>query len=217
MLKLYGIEISNFYNMVKHTFLEKGVEFEAVITPPSQDAEYLVKSPMGKIPCLETPDGFLCETNVILDYLEASIPQPALMPADAFASAKVKELMRITEHYIDAPARRHLGAVFFGADISDAAVQEVKPLMERGLAALENRLSDGPYACGEQFTLADIFICHAVGLANNICQAIYEWDITSNQPKLTTLMANITARETTAVVLADLDKAITAFMASREQ
>ena len=34
--------------------------------------------------------GFLSETNVILDYIEAAHPSPALVPADAFAAAKVR-------------------------------------------------------------------------------------------------------------------------------
>ena len=70
MLKLHGFAVSNFYNMIQHTLLEKGIEFEEVMAVPSQDNEFLEKSPMGKIPCLETPQGFLAETDVILDYLE---------------------------------------------------------------------------------------------------------------------------------------------------
>jgi glutathione S-transferase len=59
MLRLHGAPISNYYNMVKSTLLEKGVEFEEVMAPPSQEPGYLNRSPMGKIPCIETERGFL--------------------------------------------------------------------------------------------------------------------------------------------------------------
>ena len=93
MIKLYGAPLSNYYNMVKVALLEKGLAFEEVLTPPSQDAGYLAKSPMGKIPCIETPDGFLAESIAILEYLEAVAPSPSLLPSNAFEQAKVRALL----------------------------------------------------------------------------------------------------------------------------
>ncbi|MDZ7683926.1 MAG: glutathione S-transferase N-terminal domain-containing protein [Gammaproteobacteria bacterium] len=58
MIKLYGFPISNYFNIVKIALIEKGVDFEFVDTRPSQDDDYLAKSPMGKVPCIETEDGF---------------------------------------------------------------------------------------------------------------------------------------------------------------
>ena len=84
MIKLYGAPLSNYYNMIKVALIEKGLSFEEVLTPPSQDAGYLAKSPMGKIPCIETPDGFLAESIAILEYLEAVAPSPSLLPGTAF-------------------------------------------------------------------------------------------------------------------------------------
>jgi len=135
MLKLYGSPISNYYNMVKHTLLAKGIPFEEVAAGPSQEPDYLRKNPRGKIPCLETPQGFLSETNVIMDFLEDTHPQPALYPADAYARAQVKQIMRIVEHYIEAPSHRFVGTVLFGAPKSPAMVKEVRPEVELGLAA----------------------------------------------------------------------------------
>ncbi|MEE9254525.1 MAG: glutathione S-transferase N-terminal domain-containing protein, partial [Pseudomonadales bacterium] len=59
MLKLHGFPISNYFNMAKIALLEKGIEFEEVTTRPSQEDEYLDRSPMGKVPCLETDAGFI--------------------------------------------------------------------------------------------------------------------------------------------------------------
>ena len=77
MIKLHGAPLSNYYNMVKTALLEKNISFEEVLTPPSQNPDYLAKSVMGKIPCIETKRGFLAETHAILDYLEESHATPA--------------------------------------------------------------------------------------------------------------------------------------------
>ena len=81
-MKLHGFPLSNYYNMVKHAVPRKRFACEFVETRPSQDATFLLKSPMGKVPLLETEQGFLTETNVILDYLEGAILQSRCCPTD---------------------------------------------------------------------------------------------------------------------------------------
>jgi len=76
-MKLHGMPLSNYFNMAKHAVLAKGIACEFVNTRPSQEADYLAKSPMGKIPLLETERGFLTETDAILDYLDEAFPGPA--------------------------------------------------------------------------------------------------------------------------------------------
>jgi glutathione S-transferase len=70
MLKFYGFPCSNYANMVNLALLEKGIPFEYVLTYPDQSPAVLAKSPRGKVPFLETPQGFINEASVILDYLE---------------------------------------------------------------------------------------------------------------------------------------------------
>jgi len=57
MLKLHGFSVSNYYNMAKFALLEKGLAFDEVSAMPSQEADYKAKSPMGKVPCIETDKG----------------------------------------------------------------------------------------------------------------------------------------------------------------
>ncbi len=67
MLRLHGFSSSNYYNAVKLALLEKGLEFDEVLTYTGADEhhqpEYLEKSPLGKVPCLETDDGFISESR----------------------------------------------------------------------------------------------------------------------------------------------------------
>ena len=82
MLKLSGFHISNYHNKVRIILLEKGIAFEEDSScRPSQNEEFLARSPMGKVPVLELDRGRrLSESAVITDYLEESFPQKPLLP-----------------------------------------------------------------------------------------------------------------------------------------
>ncbi|EGG28234.1 hypothetical protein IMCC3088_647 [Aequoribacter fuscus] len=54
--------------------LSSGIDFEEVAAVPGTDPTSLDKSPLGKIPCIETPRRFLSETGLILAYIEACYP-----------------------------------------------------------------------------------------------------------------------------------------------
>ena len=83
MITLCGFPISNYYNKVKLALLEKGVPFqEEHVMTGSQEEAVLSASPLGKIPFIRTPQGALCESQVIVDWIEAAYPQPALVPAE---------------------------------------------------------------------------------------------------------------------------------------
>ncbi|HNF99774.1 MAG TPA: glutathione S-transferase N-terminal domain-containing protein, partial [Pseudomonadota bacterium] len=76
MLKLCGFPISNYFNKVRLALLEKGVPHELDITAfPSQEAQFRQRSPMGKIPFLQTEHGILCESQIICEYIEELHPE----------------------------------------------------------------------------------------------------------------------------------------------
>ena len=74
MIKLYGLEISNYYAAVKAFMLEKGFQFEEVEIAPSYSEPYIELSPMGKMPFIEVDEGYLSETSAILGFLENCVP-----------------------------------------------------------------------------------------------------------------------------------------------
>ena len=135
MLKLHGFAVSNYFNMVRMALMEKGAPFEIVETYPSQESTYLARSPLGKVPCLETGHGFLSETSVMLDYIEDVAPTPAFYPADPFKRAQVRQAIAMMELYIELPARRLYPGVFFGGSNSEATVAEVEPVLRKAWRA----------------------------------------------------------------------------------
>jgi glutathione S-transferase len=184
MLKLYGFAVSDYFNMVKHALLEKGVAFEEITVFPDQAPEYLAKSPMGKVPCIETEQGFLCETTVILDYLEAAYPEKPLLPADAWQQAKVRELVKVSELYIELAARRLLPALLAGAPVADSVKAEVREVLEKGVRAVNALASFSPFVCGEQQTLADIVLRYSLGIAKLAAGSVLKWDLLEGNAEL---------------------------------
>lgn len=156
-LKLYGFPLSNYYNKVKLALLEKSIAFEEVRVPQmgSKTDEMLAMSPLGKVPWIETEQGSLCESQVILDYIEARWPDTALIPADPFQAAKVREINTFLELHVELCARQLYPQAFFGAALPEKYVARVRADLEKHLAAFKRLVVFGPYVAGDTFTIAD--------------------------------------------------------------
>jgi len=202
MIKLYGAPISNYYNMVKVALIEKGIDFEEVLTPPSQDPAYLNQSPMGKIPCIETPDGFLSESLPILEYLESLESDAPLLPLDAFAQAKAREISQVIELNVELVARRGLGGLR-GKPVADLTISEMQRDLPKGCAAVARLTQFGPFICGETFTYADIVGFFSLILANRIAIAVADTDLMALIPGAQAWFEMMQSRPSVARALAD--------------
>lgn len=215
MLKLYGFGLSNYYNVVKLTLLEKGIEFTEIDTRPSASNGHLERSPMGKIPCLEIEDGrTLSESQVILDYIEETRPEPALYPADAFERAKVRELLRIIELYLELPARRLFPQAFFGQTVTDQTRREAGELISRGAAALARLGRFHPYIVGDVFTYGDISAVIHLPIVSRASKAVLGQDVLADIPELPAYLGRLRERPAVIRVLDDQNQAMAAFMRS---
>ena len=156
MLTLCGFPISNYYSKVKLALLEKGVAFtEEPVPTMSTEETVLADSPLGKIPFIRTPDGSLCESQAIMEYIEAAYPQPPLMPADAYAAAKVRELIIFIDLHLELVARELYLQAFFGGKVSDSAKARIRTQLEKNIAGFKRLVKFSPYAAGDVFSQAD--------------------------------------------------------------
>ena len=156
MIVLCGLPLSNYYNKVKLVLLEKGVPFtEERVSTGSREEAVLAASPLGKIPFVRTPQGALCESQVIVDWLEAAYPEPALVPAEPFAAAKVRELATFVDLHLELVARELYGQAFFEGTASEGTQQRVRKTLERHIPAFQRLARFAPYVAGDTFTLAD--------------------------------------------------------------
>jgi glutathione S-transferase len=203
MLKLHGFVVSNYFNMVKMALIEKGIDFEFVENRPSQEENFLAKSPMGKAPCIETDEGFLSETSVILEYLEERFDGPALMPSEPYARAKVRELMKEIELYIELPARTCFAQAFFGGSVSDEVKETAKANLIKGVACLKRNASFSPYVAGDALTYADIMFMYSVSLAGACAKRVLDMDLLADLPEAQVLSKRLAERDSAKQVAAD--------------
>lgn len=195
MITLYGFAISNYYNKVKFALLEKGIAFQEQMAAPSQDPAFLSRSPLGKIPYIETPAGFLSESQAIIEYLEDAYPQNPLYPADAYQRAKCRELLQHLELNVELIARRLYGEVLFNKPVSAETKDEVKQKLQIGLSGLAKLLRLAPFALGEEFGMADIMLWPHLQLVGFVTDKIYGEDLVkANIPGIADYLALIETR-----------------------
>ena len=212
MLKLHGFAVSNYYNMVKLALLEKELPFEEVPFFGGQTPQALAVSPRGKVPVLQTEHGFISETGVILDYIEQTQPGKALLPADAFGQAKVRELLREIELYIELPARTCYAEAFFGAAGEPLIKERARADLLAGFATLKRNGEFAPYVAGEQLTIADLMFCFSVDLACAVGKKVLNIDFLADFPQAQALLQLLGENPHMARVVADKDAAMPAFL-----
>lgn len=180
MITLHGFSASNYYNKVKLALLEKNLPFEEALVWVGETD--LAASPLGKVPYLSTDEGTLCESTVMLEYLEARHPQPPLLPADPFAAAKVRELLRFLELHLELVARNLYPEAFFGGKVSDAAKEKTGQQLEKNIQAFGRLARFAPFVAGDRFTLADCAAAVHLPLVGAATRAIYGRDFLADLP-----------------------------------
>ena len=178
MITLHGFPVSNYYNKVKLVLLEKGIAFtEAAAHPMKMSSADVASSPLGKIPFITTPQGTLCESQAIVDFLEAAYPTPPLLPTDPFAAAKVRELTTYIDLHVELVARQLYPQAFFDGTVSESTQTRVRTQLEKNIAALKSLIKFAPYAAGATFTQADCAAFASLPLVGMACKAIYGEDL----------------------------------------
>jgi len=180
MLKLCGFAASNYHNKVKFALLEKGVPFEEELAWVGQtDAAC---SPLGKVPYLKTEQGGMCESAVMLEYIEQTYPQNPLLPADPFAAAKVRELALFLDLHLELVARNLYPEAFFGGKVSDSTKEKTAAQLEKNIAAFAKLAKFAPFVAGDRLTLADCAAVTHLPLVSGATKLIYGKDFLADLP-----------------------------------
>ena len=178
MIVLCGFAVSNYYNKVKLALLEKGLAFTEELVPTGRtDEATLAASPLGKVPFIRTEHGTLCESQAILDYLERAHPDPALMPADPWQGAKVRELSIFIDLHLELVARELYPKAFFGGALGADAVEQVRVRLQRNIAGFQRLARFEPFAAGASFTQADCAAWASLPLVSMATKAVYGQDL----------------------------------------
>lgn len=212
MINLCGFAVSNYYNKTKLVMLEKGIDFTEEQVFPSQDEALLQRSPLGKIPFIETERGCLSESQVILEYLEEAYPETPLYPADSFERAKCRELIQHLELNLELHARRLYKEAFFGGTVSEETKTEVKEKLEIGLKGLARLAKFSPFIAGATYTAADCVAWLHFFMISLTTQKIFGTDmLAAHFPDVANYMQFIETRPAVQKVAADRAAAMAAF------
>jgi glutathione S-transferase len=182
MLTLVGFAVSNYYNKVKIQLLEKGVPFEEALNWATKDEATLACSPLGKVPFVRTAQGALCESQVIVEYIEDAYPQVPLMPSDPFARAKVRELTTFVELHLELVARRLYPQAYFGGKLEQSVIDATRKELERNVAAFARLAKWSPYVAGDAFTVADCAAIVHLPLISGATKAVWGEDVLAATP-----------------------------------
>jgi glutathione S-transferase len=100
---VFGLPESVYVRIVQLVLEAKGRSRRLVTTDPFAEQGlpegYRDFHPFGRIPAIEIGNVRLYETDAIVHYLDALWPAPTLMPADALAAARARQIMRVADNY----------------------------------------------------------------------------------------------------------------------
>jgi len=121
-------------------------------------ADFLKKSPMGKVPCLETSEGCITGSNAIARYVARIRGDTELCGRSFFDSASVDSWVDFCAYELELGCITWVYPVFGFMPFSEAAQKTAEAQVTKALKHLEAHLTDKTFLVGESVTLADIVI-----------------------------------------------------------
>jgi maleylpyruvate isomerase len=176
-LKLYSYFRSSAAYRVRIALNLKGISYEMVPIHLTKDGgrqhtpEYLAINPQARVPALVVPSGdVLTQSMAIIEYLDETHPEPALLPADAVARAKVRAIAQAIACDIH-PLNNLIALQYLRRQLKQEQ-PEIDAWYHHwvidGFAAIEAMLGPGPYSCGTKVSLADVFLVPQVANARRL-------------------------------------------------
>ncbi|WP_439572896.1 maleylacetoacetate isomerase [Phreatobacter sp.] len=148
----------------------KGIVYDSVPIHLVRDGgeqkkpSYRAVNPQGRVPSLEIVSGgetvVLTQSLAIIDWLDETVPEPPLLPADPLMRARVRAAAQVIACDIH-PVNNSGTLAWLKSEIGvpqEGIDRWYAHFVRDGLAALERMIAPGPYAFGAQVTLADLCI-----------------------------------------------------------
>lgn len=163
-MKLVASLTSPYARKIRVALAEKSLPFELEVDIPwLADTRVPDYNPLGKVPALVADDGELWfDSPVIAEYLD-TLAGPLLLPADRAAALPVRQAEALADGITDAAVAAFLEGMRPAERQDPAAIARQLGKIERGLAALEQRVAQRKGCAGEALNLADIAIGCTLG------------------------------------------------------
>jgi maleylacetoacetate isomerase len=167
-LRLYSYWRSSASYRVRIALELKGLDYEYLPVHLVQDgglqhsAAYREINPQARVPTLVTPAGVLTQSMAIMEWLEETYAEPALLPANAYARAQVRGMAQLL--VADIQPLQNLSVTAYLRETVHADEAAIKAWLQhwisRGLGAFEELLArqpqSGDFCLGTTPTLADV-------------------------------------------------------------
>jgi maleylpyruvate isomerase len=165
-MKLYGYWRSSSSWRVRVALALKGLEYEHVPVHLLKDGgeqhrpDHLALNPAGQVPVLafeqEEQTVYVSQSLVILDYLDATHPEPPLWPRDLWKRTKARECAEICNSGMQ--PFHNLSTLIEVERLGGTRVEWAQHFLPRGLRALEAIVEafGGRYCIGDEVTGADV-------------------------------------------------------------
>ena len=160
--RLWSWHVSPFAGKARVACAEKGVEVELIeVDPRARPARLRELNPTGRVPVLELSDVAIRESTAIGEWLEDTVPDPPLWPADPGARAAARGQLRWVDDELTTNFFLSMPKEAFGLDDSDHpdTVSILRGRLARRWPVAEQLLArtDGPWMMGgAEPTLVDL-------------------------------------------------------------
>ena len=121
--------------------------------------EFRALNPQMRVPVLVTPAGdIMIQSLAIIEYLEETHPEPALLPKDPVARAKARALAELIACEIH--PLNNIGSLRYLKHVMGQEQSAIdtwyRHWVVEGFEALEALIAPQPFACGKDVTIADL-------------------------------------------------------------
>lgn len=193
-LRLYDYWRSSAAYRVRIALNLKGVAYDAVpvslVDGAQRDPAYIAKNPQGFVPMLEAGDVRLTQSMAIIDWLDATYPDPPFMPADPAARAAERAKAMVIAADIH-PINNLRVLTYLKAELGhhqEDIDRWARHWITQGFTALEAMADpDALYLSGAAPGLADIFLIPQMANARRVATPLDAF------PKLVAIDARATA------------------------
>ncbi len=214
-MKLYGSLASPF---VARCWLAAAAKASNVDLELYEDGiksdSYLAMNPMGKMPLLVDGEVALPESTVICEYLDETLPGPALMPSDPGGKAKVRLLTHIADLYLSGPSSQLSRAA---PDDDAEQIAAAVAAADAGFTYLEHFIGGNGRAYGDSLTLADCTLQPSVNFAVLVLAKHGAKDKLDGHPKLSRWWKGCVENPSLKDAIGQIDEAVLAFRKRRAE
>jgi len=165
-MKLIGSNTSPYVRKVRVVMAEKKLDYTFELDNVwAADTRIHQSNPLGKVPCLLMEDGSaIYDSRVIAEYLDTLTPVCKLLPPNGRDRADVKVWEALADGVLDAAVLVRLEKTLRPQEQqSPQWIERQLGKVRAGLQVMSDKLGDGAFCMGKNYTLADVAVGCALG------------------------------------------------------